>query len=152
MVVEETQNDEAFIHSIDSDIENRSFPVSRQSRKKKIERRNTHKDHSEKTKVAENKAVQTGLGNQQRRNYADNINRDESKSKHPTNTVIVGDSILKYLNPRKLQQGINGKATIKTFPGAHIEEMFHYVKPTIEKQPDHIILHVGTNDLRDKSP
>ena len=30
--------------------------------------------------------------------------------------------------------------------------MLHYVKPTTEKQPDHIILHIGTNDLRNKSP
>ena len=51
-----------------------------------------------------------------------------------------------------MQQGINGKTNIKTFPGASIEDMLHYVKPTVEKQPDHIILHVGTNDLRSKSP
>ena len=91
-------------------------------------------------------------GKQQRRTYPDKTNLDESKSKHPTNTVIVGDSILKHLNPRKLEQGINGKANIKTFPGASIDDMLHYVKPTTEKQPDHIILHIGTNDLRNKSP
>ncbi|CAB4034257.1 RNA-directed DNA polymerase from transposon BS [Paramuricea clavata] len=115
-----------------------------QSRKKKIDRSHTSS--------ANTKAVQTESGKQQRRTYPDKINLDESKSKHPTNTVIVGDSILKHLYPRKLQQGINGKAIIKTFPGASIDDMLHYVKPTTEKQPDHIILHIGTNDLRSKSP
>jgi hypothetical protein len=72
------------------------------SRKKKIDRRNTSKEHSVKIKAIETKAVQTESGKQQRRTYPGKINLDESKSKHP-NTVIVCDSILKHLNPRKLQ-------------------------------------------------
>ena len=31
--------------------------------------------------------------------------------------------------------------------GTEIEDMKHYVKPTQEKQPAQIIIHVGTNDL-----
>ena len=30
--------------------------------------------------------------------------------------------------------------------------MTHYVKPTLQKKPKHIILHIGTNDLQTKSP
>ena len=36
---------------------------------------------------------------------------------------------------------------IKQFSGSKIEDMYHYVKPTQEKQPVQIIIHVGTNDL-----
>ncbi|XP_057289955.1 GATA zinc finger domain-containing protein 14-like [Hydractinia symbiolongicarpus] len=36
---------------------------------------------------------------------------------------------------------------LKSFPGATTEDMYEYVKPTMKKKPDNIILHVGTNDL-----
>ena len=43
---------------------------------------------------------------------------------------------------------------IRNFPGAKIRSMKDYTKPcTREENPDHIILHVGTNDLNsDNSP
>ena len=30
--------------------------------------------------------------------------------------------------------------------------MMHYVKPTLNKQPSQLIVHVGTNDLSSKTP
>ena len=66
--------------------------------------------------------------------------------------VILGDSMIKHLNPRQLQNGINCKVAIKTFSGAGIDDMFHYVRPTVSTRPDEIILHIGTNDLKNKSP
>ena len=51
-----------------------------------------------------------------------------------------------------MQHGVDGKVNIKTFPGACIDDMTHYVKPTILTKPKHILLHVGTNDLQRKSP
>ena len=30
--------------------------------------------------------------------------------------------------------------------------MVHYVRPAVSKLPDEIILHIGTNDLKNKSP
>ena len=66
--------------------------------------------------------------------------------------VILGDSMIKRLNPRQLQNGINCKVAIKTFPGTGIDDMVHYVRPTVSTRPDEIILHIGTNDLKNKSP
>ena len=60
--------------------------------------------------------------------------------------------MLKYVRPRKIQQGLNQKINIKTFPEAKIEDMEHYVKPTLSTQPDEIILHVGTSNLKDDNP
>ena len=37
---------------------------------------------------------------------------------------------------------------VKAFPGATVEDMFDYIKPTIKHHPEEIILHVGTNDLK----
>ena len=41
---------------------------------------------------------------------------------------------------------------LSTFPGAGIDDMFHYVRPTVSTRPDEILLHIGTNDLKNKSP
>ena len=36
---------------------------------------------------------------------------------------------------------------MKCFNGANIKDMHSYAKPTIERKPNLIILHIGTNDL-----
>ncbi len=86
--------------------------------------------------------------------------RHSSRSNGINNTVspsqrkiaILGDSMIKHLNPRKLQHGLKHKVMIKTFPGAHVEDKSHYVKPTLATNPAEVILHIGTNDLKNKSP
>ena len=65
-----------------------------------------------------------------------------TKQRQP-DIVILGDSMLKHLNLRTIQQGIDQKVSIKTFPGAGVDEMTHCVKPTLQKKPKHIILHIG---------
>ena len=37
---------------------------------------------------------------------------------------------------------------VKAFPGASAEDVFGYSKPTIKHHREEIILHVGTNDLK----
>jgi len=36
----------------------------------------------------------------------------------------------------------------KSFPGASIEDMEDFIRPITRKQPENIVLHIGTNDLR----
>ena len=36
---------------------------------------------------------------------------------------------------------------VYSFPGAKTDEMESFVKPLIARQPDEIIIHIGTNDL-----
>ena len=43
-------------------------------------------------------------------------------------------------------------AHVKTFPGATSEDMKSYIEPTLKSKPDEIILHCGTNDLRNEEP
>ncbi|CAB4027954.1 Hypothetical predicted protein, partial [Paramuricea clavata] len=66
--------------------------------------------------------------------------------------AILGDSMLKQINARRIQQGMKHKIVVKTFPGAGIKEMNHYVKPTLLTAPNKLILHVGTNDLQRMTP
>ena len=67
-------------------------------------------------------------------------------------TVVVGDSIIKNLQGRKLGKAVGHWVVVKPFPGATIHDMKSHIIPTIEKSPDQICLHIGTNDLRFKEP
>ena len=71
-----------------------------------------------------------------------------SKTRAPT-TVILGDSIIKNIYGNAITKSIKHKkhVVVKHLSGAKIEDMKHYVKPTQEKQPAQIIIHIGTNDL-----
>ena len=82
------------------------------------------------------------------------FSKHDKKSKHKPKkkvTVIAGDSILKHLQGWKLSD-INNHVVVKSFAGATIEDMEDYLKPVIRKEPETIVLHIGTNDLRNLSP
>ena len=40
----------------------------------------------------------------------------------------------------------NRKIKVRFFPGAKIKDMYHYAIPLLEKKPENIILHLGTNN------
>ena len=61
-----------------------------------------------------------------------------------TTTVIVGDSLTKHLDARRLERSIK-KANIQ---GANTDAIKHHVRPSLSRKPDRIILHMGTNDLK----
>ncbi len=65
-------------------------------------------------------------------------------------TVIAGDSIVKHLHGWRLSD-TNNHVVVKSFAGATIEDMGDYLKPVIHKEPESIILHVDTNDLKSLS-
>ena len=56
---------------------------------------------------------------------------------------------MKHINGWDLSKKLNPKCKVmvRSFPGATTQCMNDYVKPSIRAQPDHFILHVGTNDL-----
>ena len=41
---------------------------------------------------------------------------------------------------------------MKAFPGATVEDMEDFIKPITRKSPNKVILHVGTNDLKNSTP
>ena len=41
--------------------------------------------------------------------------------------------------------------TVRSFPGATTADMEHYLQPSLATKPKAIILHVGTNDLKNSS-
>ena len=46
----------------------------------------------------------------------------------------------------------NCKVYLRSFPGAKVQCMDNYKKPSIRNEPDHFIVHVGTNDLNSEVP
>ena len=70
-----------------------------------------------------------------------------TKTKAPT-TVILGDSILKNVYGNTLSKATKFKkhVVVKHFSGAKVDNMKHYMKPTLEKSSAQIIFHIGTND------
>ena len=59
---------------------------------------------------------------------------------------MAGDSLLRdikgWLMSRRKQVKIN------SFPGATTSDMFDFLKPFLKKDPDHVILNIGTDDLQ----
>ena len=77
------------------------------------------------------------------------VTKGKARAANKRSAVIIGDSMIKNINGWELKEkiGNNGIVHVKKFNGATIRDMHSYVIPTIEKKPNLIVLHVGTNDL-----
>lgn len=76
--------------------------------------------------------------------------RTSSADERPE-TLILGDSMLKFVNGNRLSK--QKKVYVKSFPGARVAHMKHYVVSALEElNPEEGILHIGTNNLRDQEP
>ena len=80
-----------------------------------------------------------------------NNNNENRNNKNKKNVYILGDSMVKKLNGYLLTKKIRHKHLVKvrSYSGAKISCMTDHVKLTLrDMNPDHIVLHAGTNDLR----
>ena len=100
------------------------------------------KKEKEKTKIREgnpeknDKEPQSGPGN-------------NAETKKPV-TVIAGDSIIQNIRGWSISK--TNTVVVKPFPGATAEDMEDFIKPILRKDPENIIIHVGTNDVNSKDP
>ena len=87
----------------------------------------------------------------------ENVNTGEKESTESTSkpktkyrsTTIIGDSIIRDIKQHRIRKNLPGnKIFIKSFSGATTECLNRYVKPSLRYQPDLIIIHGGSNDLR----
>ena len=62
-------------------------------------------------------------------------------------TVIVGDSMIKDVYGWELSDR-EEKVVVKHFGGSTKEDMKTYIQPPLKRNPDRVIIHIGTNDLR----
>ena len=59
--------------------------------------------------------------------------------------IMAGDSTLKYLQSHKMSR--NSQVKIATFPGCTTNDMKDHIKPLLRRNPDEIIIHVGSNSF-----
>ena len=52
----------------------------------------------------------------------------------------------------KIGKAVGHRVVVRSISGATTNSMKDYLKPNLEPNPDEVVLHVGTNDLRTKSP
>ena len=80
-----------------------------------------------------------------------NKKSDEVTRKKKRSVVILGDSLIKDIDQRKIRNGLPNKDKIyvKHFSGATVDHMKSYVIPSKDYDNDLVILHCGTNDLKD---
>ena len=79
------------------------------------------------------------------------VNQNQELSQLAT-IVIIGDSMLKNVDGWKLGKEVGRRVVVKSFAGATTSDMSHYLKPTVGKKPDQIVLHFGTNDTEKLAP
>ena len=84
------------------------------------------------------------------------ITADDRKNDKPKGEKNdIEDSLVKHLNGWEISKKLNANVQlfVKTFSGRKTTCMNDYVKPSVESSQEHLILHVGTNDLSlHKSP
>ena len=63
---------------------------------------------------------------------------------------VFGDSILRHMKGKAITEELkSGRVYVKAFPGANCNQLSHYITPNLtEQNPDAVIIHVGTNDLK----
>ena len=71
------------------------------------------------------------------------------KPKIPT-VVLAGDSILKNIKGWLMSRTKAMKSY--SFSGADTDDMKYHLQPIIKRNPHHIVLHCGTNDLAWRTP
>ena len=82
---------------------------------------------------------------------ADTLARTEQQQNIKASVVVAGDSIIKYLKGWELSNG-EQNVSIKSFSGATVDDMSDFLRPTIRKKPNKLIIYAGTNDVRHSSP
>ena len=60
--------------------------------------------------------------------------------------------MIKNLQGWRVSDGKRVKTVVKSLSGASVNDMFDYIQPPIRQHPEHIVLHVGTNDLKNSNP
>ena len=105
-----------------------------------------------------NVSDEVGLNDQINSEFSSSVEQNESvgeelsidSDKHSDAVYVVGDSMIKDVHNWKIVEKLKDKrpVTVRSFPGATTKCMASYLKPTLDKNPHTVLLHVGTNDIK----
>ena len=62
----------------------------------------------------------------------DSSTSHQSSSVTGSTMLALGDSVVKRLNGWKMSNNAKCKVNVKAFPGAKIQDMYHYATPSLE--------------------
>ena len=74
--------------------------------------------------------------------------RNKNETRQKRLIAILGDSGIKEIKPYLMKVKLGEKMDTKMFPGATMLCMIDYAKPTMKDEPDFVILHTSTNDVK----
>ena len=95
--------------------------------------------------VKDNKTNNANTSNENRKSAPKNKRNKNDQNKIVT--AIVGDSMIKDVYGWELSDR-EEKVVVKHFSGSRTEDVKTYIQPPLKRDPDRIIIHVGTNELR----
>ena len=105
------------------------------------------KQQSSKSKQSKRKRENKDLGKEPSTSGNNKSAPKDRSIKATRSTFIAGDSILKHLNGRSLSAP-HSKVQFSSFPGCTTSDMADHTRPLVRRRSDPIIIHVGTNSLR----
>ena len=81
------------------------------------------------------------------------VSKSSTRNKKKDVVMIAGDSLAKNMVGAYMSKDdVGHHYVVKAFPGATVEDMEDFIKPITRKSPNKVILHVGTNDLKNSTP
>ena len=67
--------------------------------------------------------------------------------------TVLGDSTIRGIKKKEINRNAHKyNSFVKTFPGATVDDMESYIIPTLNRKPDVLIFHFGTNDMWKEDP
>ena len=119
----------------------------------KNKNKNIYKSKGNNTKGKVNKNTHIERKNKPPPSKDNKKNHTQRKNEPPPGpikkVVILGDSLVKDLHGWELSQDLeNCRIFVNKFPGAITEDIQHHAIPSFRTDPDHYIIHIGTNDLQ----
>ena len=96
------------------------------------------------------------MNNQARQNKVKLLASNHTASeKNSSNTIVLpGDSMVKNVHGWNVGKEIKQRFVVKSFSGAKVDDMYHYVKPTMQNAPAEIATTVEqmTSELKSPKP
>ena len=103
--------------------------------------------------IKESKNKDWQSGSQERQNFQQRQGNYSSQQQHKQTVYVLGDSMIRNVRRQNVNRESRMHYThLKTFSGARVEEMKHYMETAIASEPEGIIIHSGTNNLRNEDP
>ena len=84
----------------------------------------------------------------EKRNAQNDKDQNSVKSQNKRSVHVVGDSMLNMIQENYNVNTKTANVKIHSFSGATIEDLHDYILPIARKEPDNLIIHAGTNNIR----